>query len=596
MPLYISAQTEPNVIPSQERGLYAIWYSKDAHVLDLPYIKGGQIIMQWADLEPARDKYDFATLDAQLTKMQKLGKMTTVQVNGNQKPAWLYNEVPFHPEKLSPQIADKQGTLMYWHPVFKRAYSDFIKAYARHLKGSPGLSILTGVRMNFNALGTEHSDIPQNKRGLNQWILPGGVKQGAEWSNEAAKEYQALIAETFITAFDGVKLFMRNNLQDGLVLKYDPLFQTGKLMWFHTSSEMEPRGGASERKQVLFRDYAGSGKTLAYAESWADSWGIHGIKKDPRWVSPPKWNYWRLLFDLNTGVSMPAVYGNDLEVAYSGKHPVFSNFTSYQSEFIKAFKFIAHYAGYHASPERSPGAWIAFRHNEKNVFYDSLNTFTGNYSFLINQDLPDDTGPAVTNIGPEEQRFGAWAKRLTAGNQIRLMLSNIFANSLNGKKAVVRVIYFDDKTGSFETSFSGQSVKTDLQGTGRWKIIELPVAAAKFLKNENDPHITLTALSGDVAFHMVNVERGDGIPHEVGNISVERNEKGTVIRWKSPSDFDLDAIRIYEGTHLIKSIAGNEEQVKIPDLSTGNKNNLTIKTVDEAGRESAGLPVKISNI
>ncbi len=48
LPVFIQAQHEPDVPPPAERGLYAIWYSKDGHLLNLPYIKGGQIVFQWA--------------------------------------------------------------------------------------------------------------------------------------------------------------------------------------------------------------------------------------------------------------------------------------------------------------------------------------------------------------------------------------------------------------------------------------------------------------------------------------------------------------------------------------------------------------------
>ena len=89
------------------------------------------------------------------------------------------------------------------------------------------------------------------------------------------------------------------------------------------------------------------GKTVCYAESIADASGKHG-DKDPRWCGPEQYNYWRLLSDLNLGFSMIGVYGADLEQA---NHP----------EFRAAFDFAARYAGYHASPSVSPGAWVALR-------------------------------------------------------------------------------------------------------------------------------------------------------------------------------------------------------------------------------------------
>jgi hypothetical protein len=592
LPLFVICQHEPDVPPPVQKGLYAIWYSKNEQLLDLPYIKGGQIVFQWAELEPTEGNYDFTLMDEELKKMQRSGKLTTLQVNGNKKPVWLYKKIPCHPEKLSPQVGDKQGSLMYWHPEFIKAYSNFIRAYSAHLKQSPYLQVLAGVRMNFNALGTEHTEVPENKRSLDQWKVLPGANQGEEWTKNMAKQYQKQIAETFITAFAGIKLFVRNNIENDLVKIYDPLFTSGKLMWFHTSSEMEPRGRSSENKQHLFKVYAGTGKTQAYAESWADAWGIHGVKRDSRWASPPKWNYWRLLFDLSVGVSMPAIYGNDLEVAYSGKLPEGGISPTYQAEFAKAFKFAAFYTGYHASPSVAPGAWIAFRQNLKNISHDSLKEFRGNYSFLIEQKLPDPSkGLNINNVGPEDQRFGAWAKVLPQGQQMQLMLSNIFANSLNGKKAVVRVVYYDDKKGVFETTFSGRQLKTELKGSQRWKTIEIPVASATFDTSSKGSNIILTALSGNIIFHMVNVQRGNGLPNEVTNAAYKTNNGDAFITWKNPADSDLDSIKIYDGKNLITTIPAIEEKFSI---SKANKiNQLIIKTTDEGGRESEGVLVKL---
>lgn len=524
LPLFINAQNEPNVQPPNERGLYAIWYNKNVQLLNLPYIRGGQIAIQWADLEPEKGNYDFTKIDEELKKMNKIGKLTTLQVNGNNKPTWLYDEIPFHPDKLSHQINDKQGSLMYWHPEFIKAYSNFIKAYSAHLKSSPYLTTLAGVRMNFNALGTEHTNVPERKQSLDQWIVPVGTKQGEQWSERIAQEYKKEISELFFKEFDGIKLFVRNNLESEIIEQYDSLFSSGRLMLFHTSSEMEPRGNGSERKYLLFKKYALSGETSAYAESWADSWGTHGVEIDPRWVSPPKWNYWRLLYDLSVGVSMPAIYGNDLEVAFSGKLPDGSYSNLYQSEFKKAFEFADRYAGYHASPEISPGAWIAFRHNLKNISYDYLlEHFTGNYSFLMQEKLPTNTiGLNVINIGPADQRFGAWAKILPQGKEMQIILNSIFANSLKGKEALIRVIYYDSKNGSFSTTFNGQTFITTLKGTEKWKTIELPITLASLVSNTEDTQITITALSGDITLHMVNVERGDGLSQDVTNVSFQK--------------------------------------------------------------------------
>jgi hypothetical protein len=47
----------------------------------------------------------------------------TAQVNGNEKPSWLFDRVPCVPEPLSVQVRDAQGTLMYWHPAFEQDFN-----------------------------------------------------------------------------------------------------------------------------------------------------------------------------------------------------------------------------------------------------------------------------------------------------------------------------------------------------------------------------------------------------------------------------------------------------------------------------------------
>ena len=103
---------------------------------------------------------------------------------------------------------------------------------------------------------------------------------------------------------------------------------------FHTSSEIQPRSKGVQRQYEAFLKYCKPGNTVGYAESWADARGRHGGKTDPRPFGEAQWNYWRLLIDLNCGVSFIAIYGSDLSRVG-------------EPEFRQAFEFAAKYAGYH---------------------------------------------------------------------------------------------------------------------------------------------------------------------------------------------------------------------------------------------------------
>jgi len=127
----------PNVEPHPLRGVYAIWYTNMEEVLDLPFLKGGQVMEQWATIEPEEGKYDFSAVDKKLDELATRGFSTTIQINGNNKPEWLFKKVPYYPVKFHAQVSDKHGTIMYWHPEFVKSYFNFVDAFAEYVKKSP---------------------------------------------------------------------------------------------------------------------------------------------------------------------------------------------------------------------------------------------------------------------------------------------------------------------------------------------------------------------------------------------------------------------------------------------------------------------------
>jgi len=487
-------------LPPIHRGLYAIWYERMPEVMELPYITGGQVVVQWGELETAEGQYDFSQLTAKMQVLHEQNKPFTVQVNGNIKPAWLFDRVPFLPEPLGVQVRDKRGTLMYWHPEFERAYLNFLRAYAAFLKQSPYRASLLGVRQNFNAIGTEHLQVPRDKIPLSQWSMPPGVSPSEAFTPALARAYQTRVLETFVKEFSPhTRVFVRNNITPDLSGQFEQDFNSGRLCWFHTSSEVEPRTGGIDQ-YLRFLDDCRTGKTLAYAEPWASAWGHHGGKTDPRWCSPPQWNYWRLLCDLHCGVSFVACYGTDLEVALSGRYrggkATTSDAAVFKDEFDAAFRFAAKYAGYHASPDSAPGAWVAFREGD---------TLKGDYTFLM-QRLTDHTRE-VKSAGPAEQRFGAWARQLPCDQSIQLALDDRFAASLATQAAELRVTYLDSGTGAFEVQAPGQTFHAQCSDSGRWKTVAWELPRPVFPKNDASAHVSLRALEADLIVHMVEVVR-----------------------------------------------------------------------------------------
>jgi hypothetical protein len=275
------SQRPSEPVPHPHRGLFAIWTNDMTP--DLPFIQGGQVFLQWRTVEASEGHYDFTDLDRQLEAMHKRGRVATVQLNGNVHPDYLYTRVPYTQKPLSVQIRDKQGSLQYWHPAYVKAYTDLLAAYGRHVKASPYRSSVLGIRMNFNALGTEHVEIPPDQRDPSAWIVPAGVRPGRAWSPEVASAYQRTVMDAFVRNFAPEFLvFVRAEMGPQWIKLFET--RTADLGLFHTSSEMEPRGKGGQF--VSFGKFCRDSHAPCYAESWADAWGRHGGQTDARWCGP----------------------------------------------------------------------------------------------------------------------------------------------------------------------------------------------------------------------------------------------------------------------------------------------------------------------
>jgi hypothetical protein len=459
--------------PDPNRGLYAIW-TKPEISDHLPFLKGGQVVLQWEQVQPAMDRYDFSILREQLETIGKLGRVTTVQLNANRQPAFLYEKVPSTKKTLTKE-QDRRGTLQYWHPAYVKLYTDLIAAFAHEVKASPYHDRVIGVRLNYDAIGTEFLIVPEAQRDPSNWIAPVGVTPGPEWTEEIADHYRRTVVDTFVRNFSPeIRIFLRtgNPQYKGPDRDALRLGGTGKFGFFTTASEIEPRMPTMyDGDKPIFLDYCRPGKTICYAESMADATGKHGPSQDPRWCAPLQYNYWRLLSDLNLGISMIGIYGADL--ANAGN-----------PEYRAAFEFAARYAGYHASPSVSAGAWVALREGGPKL--------KGDYSFLM-QRLPGVPLKGEQRIGPDDQRFGAWALTLPKGGKVAFALNPDFARSLAGRNAKVRVTYLDQGEGTFTVG----SAQCQLTNSGRWKTMELAFTPG-------DIEIQSAA---DLTLHMVEVVR-----------------------------------------------------------------------------------------
>lgn len=488
LPLLLAAALHAESPRPDGAGLYGVWIREDtrARIEELlPYLRGGQAVEDWSRVERSAGEYDFAALDSALAAQAARGRFATIQINASNHPAYMYERIPVIGKfEAGPRRANPLGHLQYWHPDYVAAYQNLLRAFAAHFKSGPHSGAILGVRLNWNALSTEHLDVPAAFRDPASWHTPPGARpHPVPYTPQIRQEYQQAIFATYLEAFPPeIRIFCRNNLTRSpeLAAQLEPLLATGRIGLFHTSTEAEPRSAGVEQQYRAFLRWCRTGKTLAYAEPWADAEGRHGGgKRDPRRFSPCQWNYWMVLANLHCGVSYVAVYGADL--ARAG-----------DPEFKAAFDLVDRYAGYHASPSVSPGAWVALREG---------NYLKGDYNLLMERTAG---GTPVTNAGPADQRYGAWARRLAAGETMTFRLDAAFARSLAGKPAAVRVIYLDEAGGPLRLAASGARTDLPRAGTGRWIERTVPLARAAFRGEAGD--VSIHAPAGGT-LHWVEVVR-----------------------------------------------------------------------------------------
>jgi hypothetical protein len=508
-------------LQTEARGFYLLWSQgrpEAERLLDLPFVRGGQIVLQWREVEPAPGRYDFSGVDAGLARFAARGQRASLQINGNLKPLWLFEQVPHVPTKLSVQVRDAEGTLMFWHPRFQDAHLAMLEAAARHLRASPHRSALLGLRLNFNAIGTEHMNVPADLVAPDRWLAPPGVDRAVAgtYTREVHDAYVDRVVAAYDRLFaDWATVFVRNTISADIRQRYVERFTSGRLAWFHTSSEAEPRSVDTERQYTTFVDFCRSGQTVAYAEPWASAWGEHGGGPDPRWCSPPQWNYWTLLLNLHCGVSFIGEYFTNLRFAVFGLHgedaPVAPD-SAGPREFMAAYLWGAEYVGRHNRPAESPGAWVAFRENavaradnpRVPASARHFTRLTGDYTWLAAR-VPDDGSSGVGPVGPATQRYGAFARRYEAGTTARIRLDPEFRRTLSGDVRV-KVVLMGTGSAMIQAGPVGLRFKPDAK---EWRTAELTVPA-RDLPGPDAAAVEVRAEGGEVFLHLIEVRRAEG--------------------------------------------------------------------------------------
>jgi hypothetical protein len=444
-------------------GVYGIWYGQNAAVLNSVYLTGGQIMVQWADCEPTEGSYDFTLLNSKLADMAQRGLKTTVQINGNSKPGYLFDHVPYLPYKVHVQVSDDKGSLMYWHPYFTESYLNFIAAYAAFIKESPYKEIITGIRQNYNMFGTEIGWFT----GLyaleeSEWVVPPGVTYVKASSSES-ESYEKKVLAQFVKEFvPEVNLFLRSSVSDEFVDENIDLIEGGKIGFFQTGAAMEQNQWFEQvTRYDKFVQFCKPGMTYGFSE-------IMSGRVDP--YSEIQWQYWRVLSELHCGISYIGTRPTPFEKAHNDR----------DNRYHDLLKFADKYVGFHALPDESPGAWIAFRGEGDNFPWD--------YTFLMNSL----DGSSLTDrklVGSNSVPYGAWAQKLAVGGKVYLDIhDDMFLEEKNSGdvSAVLRVVYFDSSTGSWNIRYDAAEEPEKIlktvtnRNSNEWKTIKFSIEDGYF--------------------------------------------------------------------------------------------------------------------
>jgi hypothetical protein len=257
--------------------------------------------------------------------------------------------------------------------------------------------------------------------------------------------------------------------------------ESGKIGLLHTTSMPEALTGSTSRQYEQHIKFGKNGATPVYAEPVTSS--TKGTRGDQ---PPPQWNYWRILSDLFAGTTFISVYGTDLKL-YG------------DTEYAAAFNFADRYAGFQTGNRvsLSPGAWVALREGGEYL--------AGDYTFLMER-VGSDKNEVLKSVGPEWQRFGAWARRVPSGGRMRFRLDKRFASAIAGEDMTIRVTYFDSRSPRFSIRTSGGDSQSLRGGaTGTWKTIEMPLGLSNAW-GSGDADITISA-NTEVTLHMVELIR-----------------------------------------------------------------------------------------
>jgi hypothetical protein len=138
-------------------------------VLADPNVDGVTVRLNWADLEPTENQYDFSYLDTTLASVNAAGKKALLRImTQGGKPAWVTTAVK-NAGGLFFSFTNKgvQTSIpVFWDPTFLAKKTAMIQALGAHLTNTPGLAIVVA---SFANASSEDWNVPHTSADITQW-------------------------------------------------------------------------------------------------------------------------------------------------------------------------------------------------------------------------------------------------------------------------------------------------------------------------------------------------------------------------------------------------------------------------------------------
>ena len=83
-----------------------------------------QVYLEWAQAEPARGVYNFSVIEDKLRSVAEMGKYAVLKLNGGNKPAWMYDQIPQNADVWSAENFDNTLHLIRENTGFKLKISE----------------------------------------------------------------------------------------------------------------------------------------------------------------------------------------------------------------------------------------------------------------------------------------------------------------------------------------------------------------------------------------------------------------------------------------------------------------------------------------